>query len=108
MTRGAASENQTKQEESPHILITSLQYTQRCCLSFASSSCKILLKTNSIFKYFLSSVLKDTDEKSLHRNINSMNSLHWINVGARAEPGAKLNPFTILLNSLNEDDFVYM
>lgn len=35
-----------------------------------------------------------------------MNSYHWINVGVDAEPGAKLNPFTTILNNFNRDDFV--
>ena len=35
-----------------------------------------------------------------------MNSFHWINVGVDPTPGAKLNPFTILVEHFNEDDFI--
>lgn len=35
-----------------------------------------------------------------------MDSFHWINVGVDSEPGAKLNPFTTILNKFDSDDFI--
>ncbi|KAL7510897.1 hypothetical protein ACHAXN_007809 [Cyclotella atomus] len=35
-----------------------------------------------------------------------MSSYHWINVGVDPEPNGKMNPFTIVLDHFNEDDFV--
>ncbi|KAL3797883.1 hypothetical protein HJC23_006921 [Cyclotella cryptica] len=35
-----------------------------------------------------------------------MDSFHWMNVGVDPEPGAKLNPFTTLLEKFNSDDFI--
>ena len=35
-----------------------------------------------------------------------MNSFHWINVGVDPTPGAKLNPFTTLVEHFNADDFI--
>ncbi|KAL7479811.1 hypothetical protein ACHAW6_005531 [Cyclotella cf. meneghiniana] len=35
-----------------------------------------------------------------------MGSFHWINVGIDPKPGAKLNPFTIILDEFDSDDFI--
>jgi len=89
--------------------------TSASSLQFHGSADSPAVYINSIFRKFgfnfdhiyAYEITKTEPVEVFERVPNElMNSFHWINVGVDPTPGAKLNPFTTLVEHFNADDFI--